>query len=69
VSGSEYEIRIKGHVGDGIARSFEGFDVSTETVLRAEVRDQAMLHRALKQIRDLGLVLVDVQRVSDAARR
>jgi hypothetical protein len=69
VSASEYEIRIKGHVGDRIAGTFDGFDVSTETVLRAAVCDQATLHRALKQIRDLGLVLVDVQRVSDPARR
>jgi hypothetical protein len=62
MSGSEYEIRIKGHVGDRIANAFEGFDVSTETVLRAEVSDQAVQHRALKKISDLGLVLVDVQR-------
>ena len=62
MSGSEYEIRIKGHVGDRIANAFEGFDVSTETVLRAEVSDQAVLHRALKKISDLGLTLVDVQR-------
>jgi hypothetical protein len=69
VSVSEYEIRIKGHVGDRIAGTFEGFDVSTETVLRAEVCDQATLHRALKQIRDLGLVLVDVQRISEPGGR
>jgi len=69
VSGTEYEIRIKGSVGDRIAHAFEGFDVSTETVLRAEVADQAVLHRALKKINDLGLVLVDVQRRDDGHGR
>jgi hypothetical protein len=62
-----YEIRIKGHLGDRIATAFDGFDVSTETVLRTEVHDQAMLHAALKKIRDLGLVLVDVQRIGERA--
>lgn len=65
MSVAEYEIRIKGAIGERVATAFEGFEVSTETVLRAEVSDQAMLHRALEQISDLGLVLVDVQRVSD----
>jgi hypothetical protein len=65
VSVAEYEIRIKGAIGERVAIAFEGFEISTETVLRAEVPDQAMLHRALEQISDLGLVLVDVQRVSD----
>lgn len=69
MSGSEYEIRIKGHVGERIAHAFDGFEVSTETVLRAEVADQAVLHRALKKISDLGLVLVDVQRRAPTDRR
>jgi hypothetical protein len=61
-----YEIRIKGHIGDRVARAFEGFEVSTETVLRAEVIDQDALHQALEKIRDLGLVLVDVQRLGQS---
>jgi adenylate kinase family enzyme len=68
MTGAAYEIRIKGHIGDRLAQAFEGFEVSTETVLRAQVEDQATLHRALEKIRDLGLLLVDVQCVSDSAR-
>lgn len=69
MSRTEYEIRLKGSVGDRIAHAFEGFEVSTETVLRAELADQATLHRALEKINDLGLTLVDVQRRHDGYGR
>jgi hypothetical protein len=65
VTASEYEIRIKGHIGAQVAQSFDGFEVLAETVLRGAVCDQAALHQALKKIRDLGLVLVDVQRMGE----
>lgn len=68
-----YEIRLKGHLDQRWAGSFEGLSVIHEadgtTILAGAVSDQAMLYGLLRKARDLGLPLlavnqIDPQRVS-----
>jgi lactate dehydrogenase-like 2-hydroxyacid dehydrogenase len=66
---SRYEIRIRGRLGEKVAKRFEGFDMEVEpveTVLRGPVQDQAALHGVLERIESLGLELLEVRRVEDA---
>jgi hypothetical protein len=62
-----YEIRIAGHLSANCADWFEGFTVMLEadgsSRLTGPVEDQAALHGLLRKIRDLGMVLVSVNRV------
>jgi hypothetical protein len=63
---SDYEIRIKGRVGDALLASFEGLDAEiepAETVLRGSHLDQAALHGVLERVRSLGLELVEVRQL------
>ena len=63
-----YEIRIRGHLGDGMLRAFEGLQAETtgqDTVLRGAVLDQSALHGVLAQIEGLGLELLEVRRIPD----
>jgi hypothetical protein len=61
-----YEIRVEGHLAADWSDWFEGLTVcqeaNGETVL-AGLLDQAALHGVLAKVRDLGLVLVAVQRI------
>jgi hypothetical protein len=61
-----YEIRVEGHLATDWSDWFEGLTVcqeaNGETVLFGEM-DQAALHGVLAKVRDLGLVLVAVNRV------
>ncbi len=62
-----YPIRFKGHLDDRWAEWFEGLTITLEengdTLLTSPVIDQAALHGLLKKVRDLGLLLVSVNRV------
>ena len=61
-----YEIRIRGRLGEKVAKRFEGFDMEVEpveTVLRGPVQDQAALHGVLARIEAFGLELLDVRRI------
>ena len=62
-----YEIRIRGHLDDRWAEWFDGLTITLEddgdTLLSGPVIDQAALHGLLKRVRDLGLLLVSVNRV------
>jgi hypothetical protein len=62
-----YEICVKGVLDDSWSAWLGGLDVrpldNGETVLTGPVRDQAALHGLLSKIRDLGLVLLSLERV------
>ena len=62
-----YEIRIKGHLDDRWAASFEDLTLTREdngeTLLTGPVVDQAALHGLLRKVRDLGVSLISVSRV------
>jgi hypothetical protein len=62
-----YQIRIKGHLGNGWTAWFGDVTITLEdngvTVLTGSVVDQAALHGLLKKVRDLGAALISVMRV------
>ncbi len=62
-----YEIRLAGHLSPQWVDWFEGLTVSLEedgdTLLTGPVADQAALHGLIKKIRDLGMILVSINRV------
>ena len=71
-----YEIRFQGYLSSYRAQMFEGLDMvqgpDGETVLTGPVIDQAALHGILNRIRDLGVPLLSVKRLSadeDSAER
>ena len=62
----QYQVRVLGKVGPAALQGFADFDVHVEptaTVLSGAL-DQATLHGLLTRVRDLGLELVDVRRVT-----
>jgi len=59
----DYELVIRGEIGDRFAAAFAGMRlerVSGRTVLAGPVRDQAELHGLIERIGELGLELVSV---------
>jgi hypothetical protein len=73
---AQYEIHIKGRVGEELAAAFEPLASAVhpvETVLHGEIADQAALHGVLDRVQALGLELIEVRRlpesVPDAVRR
>ena len=66
-----YRIRVRGHLGAKWSDWFEGLRISNEedgeAVLTGQVSDQAALHGLLAKVRDLGLPLLEVTRVSHEA--
>ena len=63
-----YEIRIEGHLDDRWAARFEGLTLTREdngdTLLTGPVVDQSALHGLLRKVRDLGMPLISVSRIS-----
>ena len=63
-----YEIRLKGHLNNQWANWFEGLTITLEengdTRLIGPVVDQAGLHGLLKKVRDLGIPLLSLNRVT-----
>ena len=62
-----YQIRIKGQLGRHWTDWFEGLTLTAldngETLLTGSVVDQAALHGLLRKVRDLGVLLLSVNRV------
>lgn len=62
-----YQIRIKGHLGEQWTDWFGGLTITPEengdTLLTGRVIDQAALHGLLRQVRDLGMPLLSVNRL------
>jgi hypothetical protein len=62
-----YQIRIKGHLGRQWTDWFGGLTITLEdngdTLLTGPVVDQAALHGLLRQVRDLGMPLLSVNRL------
>lgn len=65
-----YQIRIQGHLGRQWADWFGGMTITLEdkgeTLLTGPVVDQAALHGLLRKVRDLGMPLLSVNRVTPA---
>lgn len=63
-----YEICIEGHLGASWVTWFEGLTIrhldTGHTLLSGPIEDQSALHGVLIKIRDLGLPLVTVKRIT-----
>jgi hypothetical protein len=68
----EYEIRVKGHLDPRWTAWFDGLSLTNQgdgtTVIHGPVVDQAALHGVLQKLRDVGLPLLSVTRVSPDER-
>ncbi len=68
---ANYEIRVKGHLGERWSLAFEGLEMRAEfgsdgspvTILTGPIFDQSALHGLVAKIRDLGLTLISVKRL------
>jgi hypothetical protein len=66
--GVVYEIVVKGELGATVACAFEGMRLEAragETAIVGPVADQAELAGLLRQVSDLGLDLISVERIAD----
>ena len=63
-----YEIRVRGRLDARWSRWFANLQItpqpSGESLLTGPIRDQAALYGVVSRMRDLGLVLISVYRVS-----
>lgn len=63
-----YQIRLKGHLSHQWVEWFGGITIALEangeTLLTCAVVDQSALHGLLRKVRDLGMPLVSVIRVT-----
>ncbi len=66
--GGQYEIRIHGHLDDRWTGWFEGMTLTHEqngdTLISGQVIDQAALFGLLRKVRDTGMQLVSVNRIT-----
>jgi hypothetical protein len=65
--GGRYEIRVRGHLDRRWTTWFDGLSLRREsdgTTVIEGVLDQAALHGLLERVRDVGLPLVSVTRVT-----
>ncbi len=61
-----YEIHVKGQLGSEWSSWFDDMTITYadgKTTISGAVADQAALHGLLAKIRDLGLTLIDVQKI------
>ena len=70
--GGSYEIRLKGRLDRRWAAWFDGLSLTHEsggtTLIHGPVVDQAALHGLLTRVRDLGLPLISVTRVTNSRK-
>ena len=74
---ANYKICVKGHLGEGWSHAFEGLEMRTDfssdgspiTVLTGPIADQSALHGLVARIRDLGMTLLLVERLSSGSDR
>jgi len=63
-----YQIRVTGHLGSEWTDWFEGLTImredNGETLVTGPVVDQAALHGLLRNVRDLGMPLLSVIRLT-----
>lgn len=67
----DYEFRVRGRLDDAAEqrlREFDGELRTAETVLRARLQDQSQLQGTLARLQEQGLELLEVKKVSRAAR-
>ena len=68
VEGGLYEIRVHGHLYDRWTGWFKGLTLTLEqngdTLISGQVIDQAALFGLHRKVRDTGMLLVSVQRVT-----
>ena len=60
---TQYELVVRGEVGDRFSAVFEGMRLERDrgtTTITGEVRDQAQLHGLIERMQELGLELVSV---------
>ena len=64
-----YQIRVKATLDEGWSSWFAGWTIAPQpdgtTLLAGKVSDQLGLHGTLSTIRDLGLLLLSVEKVED----
>jgi len=67
-----YQIRVKGHLNEALASSFEGLTITNQedggALLAGHIQDQAALHGVLNRISNLGLTLISVNVVPQEDR-
>ena len=67
-SPTHYQIKVKGHLDDSWAASFDGLVITNlengEALLSGPIQDQAALQGVLNRISNLGLTLISVNPVS-----
>ena len=65
-----YRIVVRSELGDSYAAAFEGMRMETQdgqTILTGEIKDQPHLFGILDRLNGLGLELLSVQALSEAA--
>ena len=67
-----YRMSVRGRLSQTGAAWFEGFTLTVDettspplTCLEGPVVDQAELHGVISRVRDLGLILISVQRIDE----
>ena len=58
-----YLIKVESHLNQKWSDWFEGLEITYEgenTVLKGQIKDQAVLHRLLNRMADLNLTLISV---------
>jgi hypothetical protein len=64
MTGTGYQIRVRGHLGAAMLRAFPALHATTQgrDTLLGGIADQAALHGALARVEELGLELIEVRR-------